>query len=207
MQKATLTANSSQLSNIPYSRAVVKWAMDAEKGSISPIIEDGQNEKLIVVALNDIIEPGYASINDTDIRTALTTKVRNQKKATDLIAQYEGKATDLDGYATAMQVKVDSAAVTFGQMYISGIGVGESKLLGKVVASEENKLVGPIEGNNGIYVYSVYKVDNESRPYSYEESAARYNQLFGSQAVMNNVINILKQDCEVENNTLRFYSE
>lgn len=207
LQKATVTANSSQLSNIPYSRAAVKWAMDAEKGSISPIIEDGQNEKLIVVALNDIIEPGYASINDTDIRTALTTKVRNQKKATDLIAQYEGKATDLDGYATAMQVKVDSAAVTFGQMYISGIGVGESKLLGKVVASEENKLVGPIEGNNGIYVYSVYKVDNESRPYSYEESAARYNQLFGSQAVMNNVINILKQDCEVENNTLRFYSE
>lgn len=207
LQKATVTANSSQLSNIPYSRAAVKWVMDAEKGNISPIIEDGQNEKLIVVALNDIIEPGYASINDTDIRTTLTNKVRNQKKAADLIAQYEGKATDLDGYATAMQTKVDSAAVTFGQMYISGIGVGESTLLGKVVASEENKLVGPIEGNNGIYVYSVYKVDNESRPYSYEESAARYNQLLGSQAVMNNVINILKQDCKVENNTLRFYSE
>nr|WP_303633109.1 SurA N-terminal domain-containing protein [uncultured Muribaculum sp.] len=59
LQPAMVTANSSMLGNVPYTRNAVKWVMDAKEGQISPILEDGQNDKLIVVALNDIIKPGY----------------------------------------------------------------------------------------------------------------------------------------------------
>ncbi|MEZ3523101.1 SurA N-terminal domain-containing protein, partial [Muribaculum sp.] len=55
LQPAMVTANSSMLGNVPYTRNAVKWVMDAKEGQISPILEDGQNDKLIVVALNDII--------------------------------------------------------------------------------------------------------------------------------------------------------
>ena len=106
-----------------------------------------------------------------------------------------------------MNSSVDSTDVTFGQMFIPGIGVTESELLGQVPVSKEGAVVGPVKGTNGVYVYQVYGVDNESRPYNYEENAARYSQQLGAQAVLGNVIGILMNNNPVENNTLKFYTE
>ena len=54
---------------------------------------------------------------------------------------------------------------------------------------------------------AVYEIDNQGRPYNYEENAARFNQQFGSQAVMQNLIGIMMEKEKVENNTLKFYTE
>lgn len=207
LQPATLTANSANIGNVPYTRNAVKWAMDAKPGQVSPVLEDGQNDKLIVVALTDVIKPGYLPVSDEEIHTALTEKVRNDKKAADLIAQYKGKASDMSGYASLMQSSVDSTQVTFGQMFISGIGAMESTLLGQVPVTEKGVVTGPVQGNNGVYVYQVYEVDNQSRPYDYKENAARYNQQFGAQAVLNNFFDIMIEDNKVVNNTLKFYND
>lgn len=206
LQPAMLTANSATLGNVPYTRNAVKWAMDAKRGEVSPILEDGQNDRLIVVALNEIIKPGFMPISD-DIKTALTEKVRNDKKAADLIAQYKGKASDIAGYAGLMQANVDSTEVTFGQMFIAGIGAMESNLLGQVPVTPKGVVAGPLQGNNGVYVYQVYEVDNQSRPYNYQENAARYNQQFGGQAVLQNFFDIMMEDNKVVNNTLKFYND
>ncbi len=206
LQPAMLTANSATLGNVPYTRNAVKWAMDAKRGEVSPILEDGQNDRLIVVALNEIIKPGFMPISD-DIKTALTEKVRNDKKAADLIAQYKGKASDIAGYAGLMQANVDSTEVTFGQMFIAGIGAMESNLLGQVPVTPKGLVTGPLQGNNGVYVYQVYEVDNQSRPYNYQENAARYNQQFGGQAVLQNFFDIMMEDNKVVNNTLKFYND
>ena len=50
-------------------------------------------------------------------------------------------------------------------------------------------------------------VDNEGRPYNYDESAARYAGQLGSQSVMNKVVDILRNGTEVETDLLKFYSE
>ena len=207
LQPAVITANSAALGNVPYSRNAVKWAMDAKKGQVSPIMEDGQNDRLIVVALDEVIKPGYMPLSDDDVLMAVTEKVRNSKKAADLIAQYKGKASDLAGYAQAMQSTVDSTDVTFGQMFIPGVGAMESVLLGQVPVSEKGALVGPIEGTNGVYVYQVYDIDSQSRPYDYKENAARYDQQYGNQAVLQNFFDIMMKKNKVVNNTLQFYND
>lgn len=74
-------------------------------------------------------------------------------------------------------------------------------------SARKRAVVGPVKATNGVYVYQVYGVDNESRPYSYEENAARYSQQLGAQAVLGNVIGILMNNNPVENNTLKFYTE
>lgn len=206
LQPAMLTSNSATLGNVPYTRNAVKWAMDAKRGEVSPILEDGQNDRLIVVALNEVIKPGFMPIDD-DIKTALTEKVRNDKKAADLIAQYKGKASDIAGYAGLMQASVDSTEVTFGQMFIAGVGAMESNLLGQVPVTPKGTVAGPVQGNNAVYVYQVYEVDNQSRPYNYQENAARYNQQFGGQAVLQNFFDIMMEDNKVVNNTLKFYND
>lgn len=207
LQPAMLTANSANLGNVPYTRNAVKWAMDAKPGQVSPVLEDGQNDHLIVVALNEVIKPGYMPVSDDDITAALTQKVRNDKKAAALIAEYKGKASDMAGYAGLMKTQVDSTSVTFGQMFISGIGAMESTLLGQVPVSPKGVVSGPVKGSNGVYVYQVYEVDNQSRPYSYQENALRYNQQFGGQAVLQNFFDIMMEDNKVVNNTLKFYND
>ncbi len=207
LQPATITANSYMLGNVPYTRNVVKWAMDAKAGQVSPIMQDNQNDHLIVAALSEVIKPGYMPISDETINSTLTQKVRNDKKAASIINDIKGKANDLNGYAQLLSSRVDSTQVTFGQMYIPGIGVMESTLLGQIPVTPKGKLSEPVQGNNGVYVYTVYDIDTQSRPYSYEENAARFNQQFGSQAVMQNLIGIMMEKDKVENNTLKFYTE
>ncbi len=207
LQPAMLTASSAGLGNVPYTRNAVKWAMDAKPGQVSPVLEDAQSDRLVVVALNEIIKPGFMPVTNEDIQTALTEKVRNDKKAADLIAQYKGKATDLAGFASLMQANVDSTSVTFGQMFIPGIGASESTLLGQVPVTPKEVVSGPVQGANGVYVYQVYNVDTQSRPYNYQESAARYNQQFGGQAVLQNFFDIMMEDNKVVNNTLKFYND
>ncbi len=207
LQPAMVTASSANLGNLPYTRNAVKWAMDAKKGQISPILEDGQNDLLVVVALEDILKPGYIPVTDADVRDALTEKVRNEKKGAALIEQFAGKANDVAGYAQLMKSNVDSTDVTFGQIFIPGIGAMESQLLGQVPVTAKGVVTGPVKGNNGVYVYVVYDVDNESRPYEYLENAARYNQQFGNQAVLQNFFDIMMEKTDIKNNTLKFYND
>ena len=203
---AAITADTYMIGNSPSSRNAVRWAMDAKKGQISPILEDNQNDHLIVVALNDIIEPGYAPLSDSNVLSASTLKARNQKKGADLMSKFNGQASDLAGYAKLLGGSVDSTDVTFGQSSIRGIGF-EPVLIGQAAAAAPNAMSQLIQGDNGVYVFTVTGVDNESRPYNFEEYAARYNQQFGNQAVMQNLINIMMENNKVENNTLKFYTE
>lgn len=83
----------------------------------------------------------------------------------------------------------------------------ESALLGQVPVAPKGKVSEPVQGNNAVFVYTVYEVDNQGRPYNYQENAARFNQQFGSQAVMQNLIGIMMEKEKVENNTLKFYTE
>ncbi|MCM1518222.1 MAG: hypothetical protein NC117_06245 [Pseudoflavonifractor sp.] len=56
-------------------------------------------------------------------------------------------------------------------------------------------------------VYQVTSVDNEGRPYNYDESAARFGGQPGSQSVINKVVDILRNNTEVDTDLLKFYSE
>jgi peptidyl-prolyl cis-trans isomerase D len=207
LQPATVTANSYMVGNVPYTRNVVKWIMDAKAGQVSTILQDNQNDHLIVAALKEVVKPGYLPVTNENVKNNLTQKVRNDKKAAAIIAQVKGKASDVAGYAKLFGAKVDSTEVTFGQMFIPGIGVMESNLLGQVPVSPKGKVSAPVQGNNAVYVYNVYNVDNQGRPYNYEENAVRFNQQLGAQAVMQNIIGIMMEKEKVENNILKFYSE
>lgn len=209
---STTTSTAAQVASIPSSRAAIKWLLDAKKGQVSPIFEVGQNnDRLLVVALTDVIEPGYLPASTPHVKQYMTNRVRNDKKAADLIAQYQGKATDLQGYAKLIAPE-DSAAiatadVTFGQPYVAGIGFGESALLGQVAAAPLNAVVGPVQTNNGIIVYQVNSVDKSGRPYNFDESANNYASQLGSQAVMQKVVDILRNGTEVKTDLLKFFSE
>lgn len=208
----TTSRDEAQVANIPSSRSAIKWLVEAKEGQVSPVFEAGNNnDRLLVVALTDINEPGYLSINTPHVKQYLTNRVRNDKKAAALMEKYNGKASDLAGYAKLIAPN-DTAAVattnvTFGQPYVAGIGYGESALIGQVAAAPEKTVIGPIQTNTGIVVYQIDSVEKSGRPYNFDESANNYNAQLGSQMVMRKVIDILRNGTEVETDLLKFFSE
>lgn len=202
---AIISASTPIVGNLTDSHSAVAWAMDAKKGEVSPIFGDIQSGKFIVVALDDIYEDGYTPVRNAQVRSMLTTRARNNKKAEKLLADYQGKAKDVAGYAQVMGESVDTTTVNFGQYVIPGIGINESAVMGAVANAQVNELVGPMQSNDAVVVLQVTEIDNEGRPYNAEESAIRFDQQRGAARMLNSLDRILLGNQKVKNNINKFY--
>lgn len=202
--EAMITSEYPQIDRIPYTRKAIQWVFGAKEGNVSPIFDKENNDKMIVASLDEIIPAGYMPITDKNLRAELTNLVRHDKKAAKLIAQYKGKAKDINGYAAIMGATVDTTSVSFGQQFIPLIGM-EPIISGRASVAKANTLVGPLKGNNGVYVFTVTRVDNKGPKLSAQESAARYSRTLGGQAVMQRAIDILRKSSKVENDLIKFY--
>ena len=200
-----VTSSTPQVNGIDGTREVVRWLFEAQPGAVSTIFDEQSNDKLIVASLDNIYEEGYMPASAPEISNALTTQIRNKKKGDALVAQYQGKASDIEGYAKLMNVAVDSAQVTFGQNYIAKIGAGESELTASVAAAQPNTVVGPIEANTSVIVFEVVKQDTSKRELTDMETEQQFARSRGNQAVMSQAINILENAVDVENKMIRFF--
>ena len=187
---------------IKESRKAIKWAFDNKKGQVSPIFSDNK-DVLLAVAIDDIYEDGYLPYNFTQGKEMLTQRVRNSKKGDDLMKQYQGKANDLNGYASLMGVKVDTANVVFA----SGVPNIEPKVVGRICASKQGALQGPIKGNDAIYVYQIVKQEKSERKPTKEELDNRYAQTRGAQNFANprNIYQILTKATKVKKRLIDFF--
>lgn len=204
MLSGRVSASTPSIGVVQNSRNAVKWAMDADKGEVSGIFGDDDETYLLAVKVADIYKD-YTPARDAMVSTELTNKVRNEKKAEALLAQYAGKAQDLAGYAAAMEASIDTTEVTFGQRFIAGLGINESAITGKAAQLAPNTLVGPEKAANSVIVYQVLNVETEGRPYNYEENAAAFNRQTGYDAINYRLLQILTNGKDIKNNILEFY--
>lgn len=201
---AYVTASSPIIGNLNESHSAVAWAMDAKKGQVSPVFGDIQTGRFIAVALDDIYED-YRPARDPQVNAALSAKALNNKKAAKLLADYQGKAKDVAGYAAVMGAQVDTTTVNLSQYMIPGIGMNEAAVQGRVAAAKAGQLVGPMQANNSVVVLQVLNIDNEGRPYSYDESAIRFGQQRGAGRMANMLPAILLGNNKIKNNINKFY--
>ncbi|MDE6859856.1 MAG: SurA N-terminal domain-containing protein [Duncaniella sp.] len=202
---AIVSASTPMVGNLNDSHSAVAWAMDAKKGEVSPIFGDIQSGRFLAVALDDIYDGDYTPVRDSQLHSMLATRARNDKKAAKLIADYQGKAKDVAGYAQVMGTSVDTTTVNFGQYMIPGLGMNESAMMGAVSNAAVNELVGPMQTNNAVIVFQVTEVDKEGRPYNAEESAIRFDQQRGAMRMLNTLDRILLGNKKIKNNINTFY--
>ncbi|MDE6430495.1 MAG: SurA N-terminal domain-containing protein [Duncaniella sp.] len=202
---ANVTASTPMIGNLNDSHAAVAWVMDAKKGAVSPVFGDVQTGRFLAVAVNDIYDGGYVPARDAQIHALLAAQARNDKKAAKLMADYDGKAKDVAGYAQLMNVSVDTTTVNFGQYMVPGLGMSESAVQGKIANAQKGAVVGPVQGNNAIIVLQVTDIDNEGRPYDFDENSVRYNQQRGAARMMNSLDRILLGNKKITNNINKFY--
>jgi peptidyl-prolyl cis-trans isomerase D len=197
-------SNTPQVNGINGTRDAVKWMFAANEGSVSPIFDVDSKNKMMVVAVEKVFDGEYLPMNERQINDMITYQVRNEKKGAALAEKYNGKASDIAGYAQVMNADVDTAQVTFGQQFIPGLGMGENAFVASVATAEEGKLSEVVKGNNAVYVYQVIK-HNRSERTPGAEVARQFATTRGSSAVMQNVEGILRGATKVENNMIRFF--
>ena len=203
---AKVTASSPSVGNLTDTRNAVVWALGADKGDVSPVFGNQQTGHLVAVALNDIYDE-YTPANDPQVRDFLALQVRNQKKGDALIEQFGGKATDLQGYANLFGGTVDSTTVSFGQIVVPSIGMGESEFQAQAALAAPGKVVGPIKGNQSVIVFEIVSVDEPARPFDFDESARQFSGNRGSYVMMNMIPQILLGNKKVDNRLSNFYRE
>ena len=69
-------------------REALKWVFDAKPGEVSPLYECGENDHLLVVALEAINPAGYVNINK--VSDMLRSEVLRNKKAEQIMGQMKG---------------------------------------------------------------------------------------------------------------------
>ena len=207
--EAMITPSTPQLGQSPYgggikeTRKAIKWAFDSKKGQVSPIFSDN-NDYFVAVALDDIYADGYLPYTAENVKKMLTTRVRNSKKADDLMKQYEGKAKDLNAYATLMGAKIDTTQVVFGSNFASKLE-DEPAIMGRIVGTKQGE-VKLWKGENGVYAFQVVKVEKAARVPSKEELNQRYAQQGGGIAANPQAIPaILAKATKVKRSLINFY--
>lgn len=205
LSNTKITASTALVGNIKESHPAISWAMKADKGAVSSIFPIGLNKSLLAVAVIDIYDD-YTPAYDPATSATLEHELRNSKNADKIIAELDGKASDLNGYATLMNTTIDSASVSMSYPVIANLGYMESKLLGQIPVTEANKLVGPVKANNAVVYYQVIKALESSQPLDEKTIIMQYNNTRGGNSMMRNIDKILQGKENRENNMLQFYN-
>lgn len=167
VQYTMLNPNSVTLDNAattPGTRSIVKWAMDAKKGAVSPVFtrqktiygDNGQpdqsKEYLVAVAVVDVYND-YLPVTSHLVQEGLKPQVMNNKKGKILVDKYTGKGKTIGEYAQAMGVTPQEQKIAFGAGTIGGQAQGE------LAAAKKGQLVGPVQGAREVYVFQVDEVE------------------------------------------------
>ena len=145
-------------------REALKWVFAAKPGEDSPLYECGENDHLMVVALDKIHQAGYRDINS--VADMLRTEIRRDKKAEQLMTQ-------MKGFNSLAQVKAMNGAVsdtvkhvTFSApAYISVARASEPVIGAYAAKTAVNQVSAPIKGNAGVYMIQVLQKDKTAETY------------------------------------------
>ena len=161
-------------------REALKWVFDAKPGEVSPLYECGENDHLLVVALEAINPAGYVNINK--VSDMLRSEVLRNKKAEQIMGQMKGfnSLAQVKGMKDAISDTVKH--VTFNaSAFISVTRASEPAISAYASKTELNKVSAPIKGNAGVYMIQVYnqeksaeKFDAKKEETALSNMAARY---------------------------------
>ena len=135
-------------------REALKWVFDAKPGQVSPLYECGENDHLMVVALERINKKGYVNINQ--VADMLRAEIRRDKKAAQIMSQMQG--FNALSQVTAMKDAVSDTVkhVTFSApAYISVARASEPAVSAVAAKTAEGQVSAPVKGNAGVYMIQV----------------------------------------------------
>ncbi len=210
VMSAPVMASAPHIANLPDSRSIVKWVMNAKPGKVMPVYQNNKQTYLLTVALKHVYEGEYLPWDADLIADRINADALRNVKAEKLIKQYAGKAKNVAGYAKAMGVEAREGDASFSSRVLGSLGFGESAVHGAIGAAKKGAVVGPIKGNNAVVVFTVTDEKTQGRDFDATEYASQFNRAFNLgdarnlQAGSGYLFRMLLGKHKVENNSLNF---
>ena len=152
-----LSPNAKMISGLANARELVLWAVKANVGDFSPVMQS--QDAYVVAQVYSRRNEGLRDIED--VRDEVTLRVINEKKAkiiADKLAAIKG--ADLAAYHSgygAGATQGTAPGVSFESASVAGLG-SEYAVIGTAYALEKGKISEPIKGTNGIYLIQVTEI-------------------------------------------------
>ena len=183
LERADFRSGEHYVGGVKGTRDALKWIFAAKEGEVSPLYECGENDHLMVVALEKINPAGYRNINL--VADMLKAEIIKDKKAEKIMAELNG--ADINKAKSAANAVSDTVKhITFAApAYVSITRTSEPVLGAFASKTEVNKTTAPIKGNAGVYVMQIINKDKSAETFdakteegNLENMAARYSNSF-----------------------------
>ena len=183
LERADFRSGEHYVGGVKGTRDALKWIFAAKEGEVSPLYECGENDHLMVVALEKINPAGYRNINL--VADMLKAEIIKDKKAEKIMAELNG--ADINKAKSAANAVSDTVKhITFAApAYVSITRASEPVLGAFASKTEVNKTTAPIKGNAGVYVMQIINKDKSTETFdakteesNLENMAARYSNSF-----------------------------
>ena len=161
MPRTDLSSAEHYVGGVRSTREALKWIFAAKPGEVSPLYECGENDHLMVVALDKIHEAGYRDINS--VAEMLRAEIRRDKKAEKIMEEMKkyNSIAQVKGMKDAVSDSVKH--VTFSAPAYISVTRSSEPVIGAVAAkTAANKVSAPIKGNGGVYMIQVYAKEKGS---------------------------------------------
>ena len=165
LERADFRNNEHYVGGVKNTRDALKWIFEAKEGQVSPLYECGENDHMMVVALEKINPVGYRNINT--VADMLRMEILRDKKAAKIMAEMNGISSFDQAKGLANAVNDTIKHITFSAPTYVGITRASEPVLGAVASkSEVNKVSAPVKGNAAVYVMQVINKENNAEEFN-----------------------------------------
>ena len=203
MPRTDLSSAEHYVGGVRSTREALKWIFAAKPGEVSPLYECGENDHLMVVALDKIHEAGYRDINS--VAEMLRAEIRRDKKAEKIMEEMKkyNSIAQVKGMKDAVSDSVKH--VTFSAPAYISVTRSSEPVIGAVAAkTAANKVSAPIKGNGGVYMIQVYAKEKGSEKFDAKQEEATLTNM-AVRIAGNQLIHDLYQKAKVVDQRYLFF--
>ncbi len=201
LERNDLTSAEHYVGGVKNTKEAMKWIFSAKAGAVSPLYECGENDHLMVVALDRINPEGYRDV--TLVSDMIKAEIIKDKKAEKIMKEMTG--LNFDKVKALPNAVSDSIKhITFAAPAYVGITRASEPVLGAYASKTAvNKTTAPIKGNAGVYVLEVYNKENSAEKFDKKTEESTISNM--TQRYASNFINDLYKKAKVKDNRYLYF--
>jgi peptidyl-prolyl cis-trans isomerase D len=202
--RADLSSSEHAIGGVRGTKDALKWAFSAKEGEVSGLYECGDNDHLMVVALEGINREGYAPIKK--VQDYLRAEVIKDKKAEKIMADMKAAGAKTLAQYQALQGAVSDTVkhVTFSApAYIASLRSSEPMVGAYASVAKKGEVSAPIKGTAGVLVMQLYAQDKLNETFDAKEEAGSLQSLY--QRLSSRVVNDLYLKANVKDLRYKFF--
>jgi peptidyl-prolyl cis-trans isomerase D len=176
LERADFRNNEHYVGGVRGTREALKWVFEAKEGEVSPLYECGNNDHMLVVAVEKINPAGYRDINS--VADMLSLEARREKKAEKILAELNGVTSIEQVKNMANAVSDTIKHITFSAPAYVAVTRASEPVVGAVASKNDvNKVSAPIKGNSAVYVMQVINKENNAEEFNAKNEEAALSMM------------------------------